>query len=64
MTEFTTLIRGLSFTECPRWHDGRLYLSDFYTHRVLTVAIVGTTEILARVRNSRLDWDSWPMAGC
>jgi hypothetical protein len=22
MTEFTTLISGLSFTECPRWCDG------------------------------------------
>lgn len=26
---------GLSFPESPRWHDGDLYLSDFYTHRVL-----------------------------
>ena len=34
MPEFTTLISGLSFTECPRWHDGRLYVSDFYTQRV------------------------------
>jgi len=49
MTEFTTLIRGLSFTECPRWHDGRLYLSDFYTHRVLAVAMDGTTETWAHV---------------
>ena len=49
MPEFTTLIRGLSFTECPRWHDGRLYLSDFYTHRVLAVAMDGTTETLAHV---------------
>ncbi|HTG62146.1 MAG TPA: hypothetical protein VMG63_22420 [Terriglobia bacterium] len=64
MPEFAILIRGLSFTECPRWHDGRLYLSDFYTHRVLTVAIDGTTETLAHVPNSPLDWDSWPMAGC
>jgi hypothetical protein len=22
MTEFTTLISGLSFAECPRWRDG------------------------------------------
>jgi sugar lactone lactonase YvrE len=39
----------LSFTECPRWRDGRLYISDFYTHRVLAVAMDGTTETLARV---------------
>ena len=44
MPEFTTLISGLSFTECPRWRDGRLYFSDFYTHRVLAVAMDGTAE--------------------
>jgi hypothetical protein len=47
--EFTTLIGGLSFTECPRWRDGRLYVSDFYTQRVLAVAIDGTAEIFAHV---------------
>jgi sugar lactone lactonase YvrE len=46
---FTTLIGGLSFTECPRWRDGRLYVSDFYTHRVLAVALDGTAETLAHV---------------
>jgi sugar lactone lactonase YvrE len=49
MPEFTTLICGLSFTECPRWHDSRLYFSDFYTHRVLAVAMDGTSETLAHV---------------
>ncbi len=49
MPELTTLIAGLSFTECPRWRDGRLYVSDFYTHRVLAVALDGTAETLAHV---------------
>ena len=49
MPAFTTLISGLSFTECPRWRDGRLYVSDFYTHRVLAVALDGTAETLAHV---------------
>jgi sugar lactone lactonase YvrE len=49
MPEFTTLISGLSFTECPRWRDGRLYVSDFYTQRVLAVAMDGTAETFARV---------------
>jgi sugar lactone lactonase YvrE len=30
------LAQGLSFLEGPRWRDGRLYVSDFYTHRVLS----------------------------
>ena len=51
MTEFTTLIDGLSFTECPRWRDGRLYLSDFYTHRVLAVAPDGSAETIAEIPN-------------
>lgn len=49
MPEFTTFIRGLSFTECPRWRDGRLYVSDFYTQRVLAVALDGTAETVAHV---------------
>ena len=49
MPEFTTLISGLSFTECPRWRDGRLYISDFYTQRVLAVAMDGTAETVAHV---------------
>ena len=49
MLEFTILIDGLSFTECPRWRDGRLYVSEFYTHRVLAVAMNGTTETVAHV---------------
>lgn len=49
MPAFTTLISGLSFTECPRWRDRRLYVSDFYTHRVLAVALDGTAKTLAHV---------------
>jgi sugar lactone lactonase YvrE len=47
MFAFTTLVDGLSFTECPRWRDGRLYVSDRYTHRVLAVSIDGTVETYA-----------------
>ena len=49
MSAFTSLISGLSFTESPRWRDGRLYVSDFYTHRVLAIAMDGTAETIARV---------------
>jgi sugar lactone lactonase YvrE len=49
MPEFTTLINGLSFTEGLRWRDGRLYVSDLYTHRVLAVEMDGTAEMVAYV---------------
>lgn len=49
MPKFETLVSGQAFTECPRWHDGRLYFSDFYTQRVLAVALDGTLETIAEV---------------
>ena len=40
------LIEGLTFTEGPRWRDGRLYFSDFFTHRVLAVDTKGNMETI------------------
>jgi sugar lactone lactonase YvrE len=58
MREFSTLIDGLSFTECPRWRDGRLWISDFYTHRVLAISMDGSPETIAEVpeQPSGLGW--------
>jgi sugar lactone lactonase YvrE len=39
------LSTGYSWTECPRWHDGRFYFSDMYNHRVLTVDEDGRAEV-------------------
>lgn len=36
-SEPAVVLEEYSFLEGPRWHDGRLWLSDFYTHRVLSV---------------------------
>ncbi|MGZ8178984.1 SMP-30/gluconolactonase/LRE family protein [Williamsia sp. SKLECPSW1] len=36
-SQFTTVVADRSFTEAPRWRDGRLWFSDFYTHEVLSV---------------------------
>ena len=43
MTErrIRTIVDGMSYLECPRWHDGRVYVSDFYTHRVIAVDLDG-----------------------
>ena len=33
----TIIHRGLDFGEGPRWHDGRLWFSDFFRHGVFTL---------------------------
>lgn len=55
---FSELIAGYSFFEGPRWRDGRLWLSDFYTHQVLTVGLDGRVEKVAEVpgQPSGLGW--------
>ncbi|OZM80705.1 gluconolactonase [Pseudonocardia sp. MH-G8] len=49
----------MSFTECPRWHDGRIWFSDFYTNRVLSSAEDGsglTTELEVPNQPGGLGW--------
>jgi sugar lactone lactonase YvrE len=43
------LMTGLAFGESPRWHDGRLWFSDFGAREVITVDLDGSSEIVARV---------------
>jgi len=38
----TTVVSGLAFLEAPRWHEDRIWFSDFYTHRVLSAAEDGS----------------------
>ncbi|MFC7959970.1 SMP-30/gluconolactonase/LRE family protein [Rhodococcoides kroppenstedtii] len=30
------VLEGYTYFECPRWHDGRIWVSDFYTGQVLS----------------------------
>ncbi|MGT2429128.1 SMP-30/gluconolactonase/LRE family protein [Cupriavidus basilensis] len=56
--ELSVLTEGHTFLEGPRWHEGRLWLSDFYTHRVMAVSLDGTVEPIAEVpqQPSGLGW--------
>lgn len=38
---FDVIAEGYSYLESPRWHDGRLWFSDFYTHRVVSIDEAG-----------------------
>lgn len=57
--DLTTVVTGMSFLECPRWHDGRLWFVDFYTHRVLSAAEDGgdlREEVHVPQQPSGLGW--------
>ncbi|HEY7106839.1 MAG TPA: SMP-30/gluconolactonase/LRE family protein [Acidimicrobiia bacterium] len=53
-----TLVDGLDFGEGPRWHDGRLWYSDFYQRRVSAVGPDGEREIVLELDDqpSGLGW--------
>ena len=42
----TTVREGLGFGEAPRWHEGRLWYSDFYRHGIFSMAEDGSDEVL------------------
>jgi sugar lactone lactonase YvrE len=52
------LTDGWTFLEGPRWHDGRFWVSDFYTRSLLAVSPDGEVETLAEVpgQSSGLGW--------
>src|SRR5215469_2325743 len=38
-------LSGLFFGECPRWHEGRLWYSDFFDHAVFSVSPDGERRV-------------------
>ena len=55
----TTVVSGFGFLEAPRWHDGRIWFSDFYTHRVLSACADGSglrTEATVTQQPAGLGW--------
>jgi sugar lactone lactonase YvrE len=45
MADTTTLLEGLYFGEGPRWHQERLWFSDFYDHQVKSVDSAGQVRV-------------------
>jgi sugar lactone lactonase YvrE len=59
MTELQTLLTGLRVGESPRWHDGRLWLSNWGTHDILAVDLDANIEVVAQSRAPipfSIDW--------
>ncbi len=49
MPELQTLLTGLAFGESPRWHNGRLWFSDFGAQEVVAVDLEGKSEVIAPI---------------
>src|SRR5262245_42874487 len=59
MPEMETLLTGLAMGESPRWHDGRLWFSDWGAQEVIATDLEGNREVVVRVPFSLpfcIDW--------
>jgi sugar lactone lactonase YvrE len=43
------MLTGLGLVESPRWHDDRLYVSDWSAGEVIAVDLDGDREVVASV---------------
>jgi sugar lactone lactonase YvrE len=43
------LMEGIGLGESPRWHDGRLWFSDWVAHQVIALDPDGRSEVMANV---------------
>src|SRR2546423_10608860 len=46
MPELKTLMTGIAFGEQPRWHEGRLWFSDWGPQEVIAVDLDGNSEVM------------------
>ena len=51
MSEPRILLTGLALGESPRWHDDRLWLSDWAAQEVLAVDLDGKSEVVHQVQS-------------
>jgi sugar lactone lactonase YvrE len=59
MPEPLALLTGLAFGESPRWHDGRLWFSNWGAQEVVAVDLEGRSESVVRVPTTIpfcIDW--------
>lgn len=52
MRTTTVLLEDLGFPEGPRWHDGRLWFSDFHDQRVRALSPDGAHETVLQLQES------------
>ena len=55
----TTVATGIYFGEGPRWHEGRLWFSDFYAHAVKTLDADGNVDTVFALPDDRPSGLGW-----
>ncbi len=55
-----TVLSGIQFGESPRWHQGRLWLSDWGAHELIALDPSGERQLLARVASFPFCFDWLP----
>lgn len=55
-----TLMDGIVFGESPRWHDGRLWFSDWGTQQIIAVDPEGKSEVVVSMPSSPFSIDRLP----
>lgn len=52
------VLTGLVFPECPRWHDGRLWVADWGAQQIVAVDLDGRHEVTGHVASFpfSIDW--------
>src|ERR1700709_639592 len=51
---------GLGLVESPRWHDGRLWFSDWIAGEIIAIDDAGTSELITRHESLPLCFDFLP----
>ena len=54
------LMEGVVFGESPRWHDGRLWFSDWGANQVIALGIDGSHEVVVTVASFPMCIDFLP----
>lgn len=60
MRELHTLMDGIVLGECPRWHDGRLWFSDWGAREMIAVGMYGRHEVIDRFETMPFSFDWLP----
>lgn len=58
MADLHTLMTGLGLVESPRWHDGRLWFSNWLAREIIAVDLDGKSEVITGVPSFPfcIDW--------